>query len=158
VKRAIVGAIALTLAAGAAQAHAPWLPNPRRTPGAVDPSVTRAMICDPSWSTRSIRPPEEYTYRLKRAQLRGEWGHRLRTYEEDHLIPLELGGAPRARANLWPQPRWGACSARRKDELEDQLRDLVCDGRLGLHAAQQAISSDWTAAYRRFVGPLQCRP
>ena len=28
-------------------------------------------------------------------------------YEEDHLIPLELGGAPRDPNNLWPEPRYG---------------------------------------------------
>ena len=76
-------------------------------------------------------------------------------YEEDHLIPLGLGGAPADPRNLWPEPRtspdgWGAD---RKDELEFALNQLVCSGRLLLREAQQAIATDWIAAYRRYVGP-----
>ena len=46
------------------------------TPGATNPAITQAnideTICNPHWSTKSIRPPEEYTYRLKREQI-GEY-------------------------------------------------------------------------------------
>jgi hypothetical protein len=34
----------------------------------------------------------------------GLTGQRLSDYELDHLIPLELGGAPAEAANLWPEP------------------------------------------------------
>ena len=30
-----------------------------------------------------------------------------RGYEEDHVVPLCLAGAPRDSANPWPQPRFG---------------------------------------------------
>ena len=56
----------------------------------------RETICNPRWSTKSIRPDESYTHRLKVEQI-GEYGYsdsRLKDYEEDHFIPLELGGNP----------------------------------------------------------------
>ena len=69
------------------------LPDPGLTPGALNPAVTEATIdttiCVRGW-TRSVRPPAEYTEALKRRQIR-EYGYadrRLRSYEEDHLIPL----------------------------------------------------------------------
>ena len=39
----------------------------------------------------------------------------LRDYEYDHLVPLELGGAPNDPRNLWPEP---GASPNPKDELE----------------------------------------
>jgi hypothetical protein len=84
----------------------------------------------------------------------GYHDRRLSHYEEDHLIPLGLGGAPSDERNLWPEPRtspdgWGAD---RKDELELALNQLVCSGRLPLREAQRAIATDWIAAYRYYVG------
>ncbi len=38
-----------------------------------------------------------------------------------------------------------------KDELKAPLAQLVCSGRVPLAEAQQAIATDWTAAYNRFV-------
>lgn len=137
------------------------LPNPRLTPGAVNPAVTQATIhstiCVRGY-TRSIRPPEAYTERLKREQIR-EYGykdHWLRDYREDHLIPLEVGGSPISPENLWPEPLhvvdgWGAHV---KDHLEDRLNHLVCEGRLSLAVAQRAIATNWVAAYWKYVGPV----
>jgi hypothetical protein len=75
------------------------LPDPTRTPGALNPEVTQATIgstiCVRGW-TRTIRPPQSYTSALKRQQLR-EFGYsdrRMSDFEEDHLVPLALGGAP----------------------------------------------------------------
>lgn len=146
-----------------AAAPAPNLPNPQRTPGAIDPAITQgdigATICNRDWSTRSIRPPEDYTYRLKRYQLH-RWGYRdrrTRDYEEDHLISLELGGAPSSPRNLWPE-RWrGACGAHTKDRVENALHRAVCEGRITLRQAQHEIATNWMAAYRQWVGPLACR-
>jgi hypothetical protein len=94
------------------------LPDPRRTPGAVNPAVTQAnidsTICVRGW-TRTVRPPKEYTDHLKRQQIReyGYTDHHLSDFEEDHLIPLEIGGAPADPRNLWPEPHvapggWGS--------------------------------------------------
>lgn len=135
------------------------LPDPRVTPGAINPTVTqaniRATICVHGW-TRTVRPPEGFTYRLKRRQIR-EYGYRdrrLRHYEEDHLIPLALGGAPTDPRNLWPEPHHprDGWTADKKDELEAVLVRLVCAGELPLDVAREAIARNWESAYRRYVG------
>jgi hypothetical protein len=134
------------------------LPDPTKTPGALNPEVRQdtigSTICVSGW-TRTIRPPQQYTSALKRQQLR-EFGYidrRMGDYEEDHLVPLGLGGAPYDPRNLWPEPRiiangWNALV---KDELETTLPRLVCSGRMSLEEAQRAIARDWIAAYRYYV-------
>jgi hypothetical protein len=74
-------------------------------------------------------------------------------WEEYHLIPLELRGAPRDPDNLWPEPWFGDWNARMKDALETRLKTMVCKGNLTLNEAQTAIGTDWVAAYKRFVHP-----
>lgn len=135
-------------------------PNARITPGAVNPAVNQAniheTICAHGYS-KSVRPPEVYTERLKFLGLR-QYGYsdtRVRDYEEDHLISIGLGGSPRSPQNLWPEPHhviggWGSYA---KDRLEDKLHTLVCRGRVPLAQAQHEIASDWIAAYKRYVGP-----
>ena len=58
---------------------------------------------------------------------------------EDHLVPLDLGGAPYDPRNLWPEPRATAdgWNADVKDELEAVLSRLVCSGRVPLAEAQR---------------------
>lgn len=136
------------------------LPKSRLTPGALDTAVTqsniRQTICVRGY-TKSIRPPEQYTERLKRRGVR-QYGYtdlRLRDYEEDHLVSLELGGSPTSPRNLWPEPHhviggWGSYA---KDRLENRLHTLVCRGRVPLAQAQRDIAGDWIAAYKRYVGP-----
>ena len=63
-----------------------------------------------------------------------------------------MGGNPTDRRNLWNQPRGGQWNAGLKDHLEDTLREMVCDGRLSLHEAQEAIAGDWKAAYQKYIG------
>ena len=65
----------------------------------------------------------------------GEVGN-PRAYEEDHMIPIELGGAPRNPKNLWPEPR---AQSKRSDPLEGTLRRNVCAGTLTLAAARKRI-------------------
>lgn len=133
-------------------------PDPRVTPGAINPAVTpnniHETICARGW-TKTIRPPESYTYRLKRMQFHGSGAPgRIRDYEEDHLVPLELAGAPEDPRNLWLEP-WNPADgwdAGRKDVLERRLHRLVCAGQLPLMEAQTAIAQDWIAAYLRYVG------
>ena len=143
------------------------LPDPRLTPGAIDPTVTQRnlgqTICRRGGYTRSVRPPESVTERLKRRQVRqygyaqqvGHAGLRLRHYEEDHLVSLELGGSPADPRNLWPEPHrvvggWGSHA---KDRLESRLHTMVCRGQLGLTDAQRMIATNWIVAYKRYVGP-----
>lgn len=126
------------------------LPDPHCTPGAIDPAVTQASIastiCRTGW-TRTVRPSESYTESLKIKQIAvyGYSDTRPSSYEEDHLIPLELGGSPTDPANLWPEP---GASPNPKDHVENTLKDAVCSGQVTLAAAQQAIAKDWTTAER----------
>jgi len=71
-------------------------------------------------------------------------------YELDYLITPQLGGSPDPR-NLWPQ-RYGArvWNASVKDQLEDLLPRLVCEGRVDLRTAQKDIAADWVSAYRKY--------
>ncbi|HJU18237.1 MAG TPA: hypothetical protein VJ770_17430 [Stellaceae bacterium] len=153
----LLPAALLVLTAGTAAAQSA-LPNPARTPGAVNPAVTQAnikeTICVSSWA-KSVQPSERYTRELKRSQIQ-KWGYtdqKLGHYEEDHLIPIELGGSPTDPRNLWPEPHdplggWGSA---RKDILEKRLNHLVCTGRLSLDEARQAIARNWIDAYRHYV-------
>jgi hypothetical protein len=129
------------------------LPDPRCTPGAVSPAVTQASIqttiCRDGY-TETVRPPESVTEPEKEASLAayGDSGP-LHSYEYDHLVPLELGGAPNDPRNLWPEP---GASPNPKDELEDRLRDLVCSGRMPLVEAQRGIARNWVVVYRLLGG------
>ncbi len=143
------------LCAGAAMAQSSSPP----VPGAVNPAVNQGnimqTICVRGW-TRTVRPPEDYTESLKYKQFQEQGlaaqGQRMRDYEEDHLVPLELGGNPTDPANLWLEPRVPAdgWTSDRKDDLEGALNALVCSGRLSLDEARQAIATGWQAAYVRF--------
>lgn len=147
----------------APQAHvgpADIYPDPERTPGAVNPEITqeniRDTICNPRWSTKSIRPEESYTHRLKVEQI-SEYGYsdsRLRDYEEDHFIPLELGGHPTGPKNLWPEPFETSIAdggAHTKDKVETFLHAEVCSGSLTLDEARREITEDWYRVYTTAV-------
>jgi hypothetical protein len=153
-------AVAIAASAGAAAAaRNPGLPNPALTPGATNPAVTpgtiHSTICVPGYSS-SVRPPESYTEPLKYRQL--DSGYNLHgdthagDYEEDHLIPLEVGGSPTSVKNLWPEPWNVTWNAGRKDRLEGVMHDLVCEGRVGLRAAQRVFATNWIAGYEKYVG------
>ena len=137
---------------------APYLPNPAWQPGVYNPDVTQATIqttiCVSGYSSR-IRPPVSYTDKLKGQQIQ-QYGYsdtNKADYEEDHLIPLEVGGHPTDPKNLWPEPRHSApYNASVKDTLENTLHQMVCSGQLPLDTARQAIATDWVAAYRQYVG------
>ena len=133
------------------------LPDPRCTPGAVNPKVTQATIASTicvSGYTSSIRPPENITEpeKVASAAAYGYTGS-LHTAEYDHLISLELGGDPNDPANLWVEPNdrpAATTTVNSKDVLENRLHDLVCGGRLSLAAAQQAIATSWVGAYQLY--------
>lgn len=136
-------------------------PNAALTPGAIDPEITQTnidrTICNPHWSTRSERPPEEYTYQLKRSQIReyNDSDPNARDYEEDHLIPLELGGSPTNARNLWPEAYHASIpdgGAKNKDLVENYLHDQVCSRAMPLARAQHEIATDW---YRVYVSSLR---
>jgi len=133
------------------------LPISSVTPGATNPAVTQAniqqTICKSGY-TATIRPPASYTTKLKVAQLLGSYkmftDKTAASYEEDHLISLEIGGNPTDPKNLWPEPYAGT-GARIKDQVENKLHALVCANKMPLATAQKLISANWYKAYQTYV-------
>jgi hypothetical protein len=134
--------------------HQP-LPDLGCTPGALNPKVTQkslaTTICKSGY-TKTIRPPESVTEPEKVANARS-YGYKgsLSVAEYDHLVPLEVGGDPNDRRNLWvelPSPGHRASSGvhNPKDTIESQARSLVCAHKVGLAAMQRAIVANWTTA------------
>lgn len=127
------------------------LPDLACTPGVTDPQVTQnniqTTICVSGYTTK-VRPSSAYTDALKVQQIRayGYSDTNLADYEEDHLIPLEIGGNPTDPKNLWPEPRDGIYPATKKDGVENSLHRKVCSGLISLAAAQVAIAKNWESA------------
>jgi hypothetical protein len=137
-------------------AFASDLPNPTLTPGAINQEITQqnihSTVCLKGY-TKTIRPPANYTNKLKKRQMR-EYGYDDRNpkhFEEDHLIPLSIGGNPRDPQNLWPEPRLSEWSASKKDDLEFTLYRMVCRDEISLAEAQHEIASNWIGAWKRCV-------
>jgi hypothetical protein len=127
------------------------LPDPACTPGATNPDVTQSTIdstiCKSGW-TATIRPPTSYTNQLKEQGI-ADYGYSdtsLSSYEEDHFLPLELGGDPRDPKNLWPEPHDGDQNSASKDSVENAVKKAVCAGDATLADAQHAVLTDWTTA------------
>lgn len=122
------------------------LPDTHCTGGAINPQVTQntigSTICKTGWTT-TIRPPVATTSKWKR-DIDLAYGLPVTEQGElDHLVSLELGGAPLDTRNLWVEP---GTIPNPKDAIENALHKAVCDHRVTLAAAQQAIATDWTTA------------
>jgi hypothetical protein len=120
------------------------LPDSRCTPGAVAVSDVK-VLCARGYRTSSVRPSTAYIGPLKRRQIAqyGAYaGRSARGYEEDHLIPLEIGGDPRSPANLWPE---ALQQAHVKDKVEDAAKRAACTGKIDLGDAQASMARDWRA-------------
>jgi hypothetical protein len=138
----------------------------------VSPATVGGTICASGW-TATVRPPESYTEQVKRLEA-GSGGTvtfngtpfavhgfelsdpLLSHYELDHLIPLELGGAPADPHNLWMEPYETpkgdvapGAGSQTKDRIENAARSAVCSGRLALADAQRAIAMNWHALGRQ---------
>jgi len=141
---------------GNAPAHKGDLPDPRLTPGAINPNVTQAnimqTICVKGY-TKTIRPPAYYTNKLKKEQI-AQYGYadtNPKDYEEDHFLDLANGGNPTDPHNLWPQPRNSEWGADKKDALEFVMHEMVCHGEISLKDSQTAILSNWIDAWKVYV-------
>jgi hypothetical protein len=127
-----------------AWANDPILPNAVMTPGEIDTSATLEKVCTSGYSASVRNVPQskkDHVYEL--------YGITPvpNMYEVDHLISLQLGGTNSMR-NLWPQAYFGEpWNARVKDDLENVLRRMVCDGKIPLNVAQNAIATNWIVAY-----------
>ena len=132
------------------------LPDVNLTPGSIDASINQSNIqntvCVRGY-TKTVRPPAYFTNKLKKKQMvaYGYADTNPAHYEEDHLIPLSIGGNPSDPANLWPQPRLSEWDAEKKDILEFKLYKLVCEGAVTLDDARHQISTNWIETYKRYV-------
>ena len=132
-----------------------YTPDHTRTPGAINHHVTQdnaaLTVCVAGW-TRTIRPASSYTSKLKAQQMRTlHLLGKARDYEEDHLVPLCVGGHPTDHRNLWPQPRRGQWSAKIKDQLEGSICRAVCRGAMTLEEGHAIfLRPDWTKEYVKF--------
>lgn len=123
------------------------LPDPKCTPGAADPSVTQdnidSTICVSGY-TKTVRPPVSVTDPIKQEHMQAYgFTDSPKNYELDHLIPLEIGGAPADVRNLWPESRYTDLNSYDKDKFENYLHKQVCAGALSLKTAQNEIASNW---------------
>ncbi|GAA1024956.1 hypothetical protein GCM10009565_33520 [Amycolatopsis albidoflavus] len=122
-------------------------PDPSCTPGAVNPQVSQANIattvCKSGW-TKTVRPPTGKTSRMKDTTAKAYTLPAGETGEYDHLVSLELGGAPDDPRNLWVEP---GKIPNPKDAVENKLKDAVCSGLIPLATAQTAIARSWTTAF-----------
>lgn len=131
-------------------------PDRQRTPGAINADVTQENIhqtvCVVGW-TSTVRPSTSYTEALKRKQMR-EFGipGTADDYHEDHYVPLCVGGHPKDRRNLWPQPIAGKWADRFKNQLELSVCRAVCLDKITLKEGQAIFldEPDWRRAYEKF--------
>src|SRR5919198_5126235 len=90
-------------------------------------------VCVKGW-TATMRPPTSYTNASRSGSSPpGTTPTRTHHYEEDHLISLELGGAPWSKKSLWPEPH---SQSAKSDPRENAWHRLLCSGTLTLKQAQ----------------------
>lgn len=119
------------------------LPDSLCTPGVVAKGYTTRRLCAHHYPPR---PPVTVTEPMKRkamAEYGYVYGTSARAYEYDHLVPLELGGAPADPRNLWPEPHAGPNGSYTKDGVENHLRAQLCAGKITLRAARHIMRTDW---------------
>ena len=115
--------------------------------GAVTQATIRSTICVSGW-TATIRPPESYTERLKLQQIASEGlVGTPGDYEEDHRMPLELGGDPSDPMNLSPESH---ATSYAKDAAENAARGQVCAG-ADLRSVQSAFVEAWLGPYPTYA-------
>lgn len=146
---------------------APILPDPILTPGEVyTTDADIACAAHTGNEPDSIRDVSNTTkrqvfnsYGLRGGNHTGYCNESPLGCEMDHLVSAKLGGT-NSKKNLWPQSYAGkdeGIGAIAKDNLEKRLIARVCRTskkhpvKLPLIVAQQAIMTDWRAAYIRFV-------
>ena len=147
-----------TIVATAVPAHIDVCHRNGITYCAINPLVTQdtveRSICTNGW-TKLIRPAQSYTDNLKRLQLTqfasqhpSDINWNLQGTEEDHRLPLELGGAPSDANNLSPEE---PASPNAKDTDETQFKRLVCNGKVGLPTAQVQFIAKWLGPYPTYI-------
>ena len=138
-----------------AYADVPQKPNSVMTPGAINVEANKNVICNVGYTAgvdshgnkvrdvpESLKQHIYDQYKIDRKSDR---------FEIDHLISLQLGGSNDAK-NLWPQSyTTQPYNAYMKDDLENKMKKMICEGKILQEQAQKEISSDWTKAYETYV-------
>ncbi len=165
---ALAAAALMTAAAwgAAAPSEANYWPDDKVTPGQANPKVTqrniRRTVCSPRW-VKSQQPSARFIATAKSAQLQSV-NYSIKDparYELDYRIPIEVGGHPRAAANIWAQPLGTEWNALAKNKLDTYMAREVCAGRMKLADAQAAYQRDWVDLFRLYCGPgpgAACNP
>jgi hypothetical protein len=123
------------------------LPNPRYTPGLTrQASLAELCAMNREEVVRSVPVSVQQ-------QVFHEYGIRRTAnsnFEIDYLITPGLGGSDDLK-NLWPEPHsntpWNSYV---KDQLEDRLHRMVCQGEIPLEQAQRDIANNWISAYKKY--------
>jgi hypothetical protein len=137
------------------------VPDPKCTPGAINPTVTLAVLKNAAFRTACVRncatkeDDKNVTYSQYAIPHPANNDGATQVCELDHLVPLELGGAD-TLDNIWPQcgPNQKPLAQRffkEKDKVEDFLAEQVKAGKMDMKTAQTGIATDWT----QFLGPAQ---
>ncbi len=89
-------------------------PDARRDQPGCDPGQSRVDCLQSGLGgdRRARHPPTPARSSWPRSIEYGYADRNPAHYQEDHLVPLELGGAPRDPRNLWPQPNDGDAARR----------------------------------------------
>jgi hypothetical protein len=130
------------------------LPDPNCNPGAINPTITLAILKAKGFTTKCIR--DQTTSAAQKAKTYAWYGLKkpkknsgqTQRCELDHIIPLVLGGSDHLE-NLWPQCGPPAVSLNRrffkqKDLVEVYLARQVRKGSIDLAEAQKGIAENWT--------------
>lgn len=122
-------------------------PDPLLTPGSCLP-IPLDRLCDPIHF--ELAHCSDSSVRQQAGQKYGIFFYPYDEYRMNYLIPLGLSGA-RDIKNIWLQPIRGQWNCHDKYRLETRLRKLVCSRQLPLKQAQKEISTDWIAAYQKYI-------
>ena len=129
-------------------------PDPKCTPGAINPTLKLSVLKHPHFSTKCER---DKATSASRKQITYDWygvdkpannkGKKM-VCELDHLISIEIGGADTID-NIWPQcgPSRVVLKNRyfkQKDMVEDYLAAQVRAGTMQLDDVQAGIAKNWT--------------
>jgi hypothetical protein len=137
-------------------------PDPKCTPGSLNPSVKVQTLKSPGFSTQCIRNQATGSNETQKSIVFKWYGVPSdSTCEKDHFVPLEMGGAD-TLDNIWPQCGPSGATGtnryfRQKDTVEGYLARQVKGG-MSQQAAEQGVKSDWTQYLGSSNKPRAGRP
>lgn len=142
-------------------ANPPIRPDPTLTPGLTREGDMIEALQNQSVKSEGIRNVPESMKKAVFIAYFGTVPANPGDYEIDHLVSLELGGANDTK-NLWPQSyKTQPWNSHVKDRLEDWMaasvrHTLKTQGHDAaaslLTQYQREISTDWIAAYSKYLG------